>query len=33
MSAKRKSFTNEFKAKIVLEVLENNAVINEKAST
>ncbi|WP_291492429.1 transposase [Desulfurella sp.] len=32
MSVKRKSYSNEFKAKVVLEVLENNATINEIAS-
>jgi len=33
MSAKRKSYSAEFKAKLVLEVLEGNKTINEIAST
>ena len=32
MSTKRKTYSNEFKTKVVLEVLENNATINEIAS-
>ncbi len=32
MSSKRRTYSNEFKTKIVLEVLENNATINEIAS-
>jgi putative transposase len=32
MSTKRKSYSAEFKAKLVLEVLEGNKTINESAS-
>ncbi|MFP3256963.1 MAG: transposase [Candidatus Nanopusillus acidilobi] len=32
MNTKRKTYSNEFKTKVVLEVLENNATINEIAS-
>jgi len=32
MSTKRKTYSNEFKAKVVLEVLENNTCLNEIAS-
>jgi hypothetical protein len=32
ISTKRKNYSNEFKTKLVLEVLENNATINKIAS-